>query len=581
MFVSLIGIFAFASCTSSDDYEMAEKLSGEQVYFPGTLAQKVNLKSTENTYNVSVMRVNTTGEITVPLAVEYEGEALTIPTSVTFHDGETEASLSIAYDAEKLGFDNYESATIAIANDEYTTIYGATSYTCSFGIPAPWTSLGKGKYNDSFFMDNFYTVEIQQNDIDPQLFRIVDPYGIGMPNEGFEIGQTDEYMQIRIFKAGETYMDEVLAQDIVVFGKGLQGIDITTGWSNPTYNDEVFVLHPSRFTSMSTQDAWVYSYVSSYQENGLPATIVLSPYYYMFNTGGWNYTDKESIQIVFPGVELKDYSVTVDYIGKYYDADDNVYAVANVELGADVASAKAGLVEGADPADLVNGLVDGSIEGVDAVNGEVKIAMPENAASGKYTIAVVSYDESGEAQEYDYVTFKYTNLSAPVTEWDLTKTLVGDYEYVQMWEGTDAGLTLTPKGNGVFTISDWGYGVDFTFTLHADNTVTFDDFFTGYTHDSYGDVMLADLGQDEEEESSYYDPSEGVFYFNTYYFVEAGYFGYGPETFTITGYAPAGSKAAKAKAKKHMNLSAPGATSVRLSAHAKHGKVDMRYFSAK
>lgn len=544
--VACLIAFATTSCSSSDDYEMAEKLSGAQVYFPNTLVSKVNLSAAENSYSIPLYRVKTDGELTVPLAVDYTGEGLTFPASVTFADGKNEADIVVSYDVETLGFDNFQKATIAIDNKDYTTIYGATVYEGSFGVPAPWTSLGKAVIYEGFWEEMTYTAEIQQNDIDPQTFRIINPFPADVYAQGSDM------LEFRIYHAGETLQGEVLTQDIVYWDYHCAGMVY-----HSSYDDIVTLVWPGTFTKYPTQDAWVHNTVLAYQENGLPATVQFAPFYYMFSVGGWDYTQNDGMfTITFPGVEIKDYSVAVDYTGKFYDTEDAVYAVASVELGEDVTSAKVGVIEGADPADLVNGLADGSIEGVEVTkNGEVKVAMPENAKSGKYTIAIVSFDANGEAQEYDYVTFKYTDLSAPTVSWDLTKTLVGDYEYVQYFEGTDPGLVLTPKGNGKFTISEWGYGVDFNFTLHEDNTITFDDFWIGDTHPTYGQVMLADLNSvdDEEEAPSYYDPNEGVFYFNTYYYVEAGYFGYGPETFTITGYADAAAKknaAKKSSAKK-------------------------------
>lgn len=570
-FAALVGVLAMASCSSSDDYEMAEKLSGEQVYFPGTLAQKVILSSTENTYELPVMRVNTSGAVSVPLKVEYEGEALTIPTSVNFADGQSEAVITIGYDADVLGFDNFESATITIGNDEYTTIYGAASFAGTFGIPAPWTSLGTATVHEEFWTGLTYGVEIQQNDIDPQTFRLIKPF----PGADFE--QASELLEFRIYKAGETLQGETLTQDIVYWDYHCAGM---TYYAN--YDDIITLVWPGSFTKYPTQDAWTHNTVLAYQENGLPATVQFAPFYYMFSAGGWDYTQNDGMfTITFPGVVIKDYSVEVEYAGKYYDASDNVYAVANVSLGDDVAYAKAALCAGDDPSEIVNGLAAGAIEGVDAANGEIKLAMPEDAASGKYTIAVVSFDENGEAQEYGESTFKYTNLSAPTVDWDLTKPMVGDYEYVQMWEGTDPGLTLTPNGDGTFTISNWGYGVDFTFTLNADNTITYDDFFTGYTHPDYGDVIMEDLGHYDDEPAGYYEPSEGVFYFNTGYYVEAGYFGYGFETFTITGYAGGAAKAKKAKASKKTVASNKAAkANVRHSNIRKNGKKNLTGFTS-
>ena len=96
-----------------------------------------------------------------------------------------------------------------------------------------------------------------------------------------------------------------------------------------------------------------------------------------------------------------------------------------------------------------------------------------------------------------------------------------------------------------YKISHWGYDVDFYFTWDkTTNQCQVAEQFTGYTHSSYGDVYVSDLPHYTDQVSyndypCYYDPETGTFTFNLIYYVSAGYFGMGAETFTVQWNAAA------------------------------------------
>lgn len=123
----------------------------------------------------------------------------------------------------------------------------------------------------------------------------------------------------------------------------------------------------------------------------------------------------------------------------------------------------------------------------------------------------------------------------------------GTFTYKNMMSGTDPGLSMTCVTDAdptaaIFTIGHWFYDVDFSFVWNMeDNTITIPETFTGYTHSSYGPVYVSDLSTYTGSASylpyNYYDKSSATFHFMTIYYVSAGYFGYGDETFAITGEA--------------------------------------------
>ena len=60
-----------------------------------------------------------------------------------------------------------------------------------------------------------------------------------------------------------------------------------------------------------------------------------------YNDGGmYPANGSGAFVVVMPGVIRADYSIDVNYIGRFINLDDASYVVAEVELGEDVANAK-------------------------------------------------------------------------------------------------------------------------------------------------------------------------------------------------------------------------------------------------
>lgn len=566
-------LIGFSGCTEEVDYTPAEKLNGAQIYFPTTMASQIDLSNTETSFIVEVSRANTDSDITANLNVTNESGLFTIPTSVNFAAGESTAKLSIGYDPEALGFDNYQTITIAIADETYTTPYGTSTYTFKVGIPAPWTSLGTAIFYDNFLFMYSYPVELQQNDLNPSTYRLVDPYSEGLATEGYPTeGAQSEYVEFTLLKPGEKLNDITITMEGLVYFPAY-----CTGFFNTSndYNQNVDVHHPSDFTDFQGEAYWTYNKVLQYQEDGTPAIVQLAPFYYMDGIGGWNYSTTDGmIKIVFPGVTETDYSIGVAYAGKYTDSKGNDKGILAqlTTVGGDVESIRLAVVEGTDVATAVEGIVNGSIDymevGPEAASNTIMIPFASTPVDGDYTLVAIAYG-GNEAQTSSSATFKYASSTTQET-W--TAINVGDYTYT-LFFGTaeepavDSGLTLfrSNENPNRYKIEHWGYDVDFIFTYNAETgEVVVEEQETGYTHPSYGMVMISDLvpytgGQ--EYGYSYYE--NGVFHFAVVYFVSEGEFALGEETFAITGEAGTNSAATRSmsmpsgKANKKVNVAAP------------------------
>ena len=173
-------------------------------------------------------------------------------------------------------------------------------------------------------------------------------------------------------------------------------------------------------------------------------------------------------------------------------------------------------------------------------------ATAEFAAGSTETTVTVTFDKSeigvpysceiAIADEYvnPYVSVKTYAIDIQRVKWNAA--YVGTYTYSQLFEGDDEGLILYQRDDNPtrYKIEDWGYGVDFFFTVNNNGGISFKEFYIGYDHPSYGEVWAYDMNAlyPDDFEMGYY--ADGVFHFQIGYHVEAGWFGYGEEIFTIT-----------------------------------------------
>ena len=437
------------SCQKVEEWKPGEPENGPQVYFSADAPSSLTLSSQESSFTVDIYRVITNDALTVNLSASGDTDPFTIPSSVNFGAGQNKASIPVEYDFDAIGFDVKKTITFSIADEAQKTQYGNSAYSVTVQIPSPWTLLGKAQITDYYYMGETRSFNLYQNDLDPNLFRLDSPFVSG------------DKPTLRVLQPGEVYKGTTVTM------KGLVGYDDIDLELNTNYNDEVYMVFPGRFTSYSAESAWVHNTVLAYQENGLPGIVQLAPYYYMFNTGGWNKTAVDGmVEIVFPGYVILDTSVSVEYTGIFSQASDGAtFAQAEVELGADVEEAKVAVVPGDDPEAAAAMVIAGEVESESiAEGGTVNVAIPEGA-EGACTIIVVSY-VGGEAQEYGYATFQYfggvpaDNFVAgeySFGESTITITPVGGYEYLveglgEMEDETAWWATYNPNAN-TFTLS--------------------------------------------------------------------------------------------------------------------------------
>ena len=412
------------SCTEEYEYSGA-KAEGQQVYFSSELPSTQNLSSTESGFEVKLNRIKTDEALTINLTLSDESGIYSIPSSVSFAEGESETTFTVGYDPTKLEYDVFNSVTIAIADADYTTPYGMSSYSFSAGMPSPYVSLGVGQYADNAMASGYADVEIMRNANNPNEIRIMHPYDDISAFLGSEDGGSyptfsetlPEYLQLYILQPGDVNPgtgQTVETSDFVYFDEASTGVDLF-GLGAPTY-----IWHPSLLQGGTLTNCRVLAW----QEDGTPGQIQLAPFYIEPNSmRGQDMSGNSGVIVItFPGYEPKDYSVRVNYLGAFSSADGISYAIGNVTLGEDIEEAQVAVVEGSDVNNALNQVLSGAVETTTVTeSGEVRIPCEYN---GECTMVAIAYAE-GEMQNYSTASFTF---SLTPSEWrSLGMGLYTDY----------------------------------------------------------------------------------------------------------------------------------------------------------
>ena len=534
-----------SSCSEKEaEYSAAEKLTNAQVYFSNETASQIEVKKQESSVTIPVMRINTAGALEVPITAKIENAAYAIPSKVTFADGQNTANLVITYNPDNLEYGQEDALTLQIGDASYTTVYGLSTFAGSLYVAEPWSewelynSAGTCTFTYSQFLsgpDKGLGFYIRRNTITPSKMQFMVEnclYGVDL-----------------IFDYDAETGHVTCAPQYV-------------GYTHSTYG-QVFVTDDANYwiNVRNLPDTKV-DYGTFDEETG-----VLEPCLVYYVPAGYFGDGYETIML--DGYNRMDFSVFMDYQGILRTPSNDFLAQTDVELGSDVVTANVSVVPGQlDQATflaMLDGTYEAYVDSTEITESKTVHLNMNGAPNGEYTLVAITYDKDGEPQDNAYVSFKYE--TGDVETW--SDKYIGTYTYSLFWVADEEGnpleiedlvLQQSDKDPNRYQILDWGYnGEPFVFAFQEDGSIIVEDQFIGYTHSSYGDVYVDDLvdytGKTDYGQS-YYDAESGTFYFAIVYYVDAGIFGRGYETFTITDEATkarlaAAQKRAMAKGNKN------------------------------
>lgn len=396
--LTVFALTAFTACSDSDsDYKWADVPTNAQVYFSNALPSQQNISKKTNSFTIPVNRVKTDDAITVGISLQSDDNFLSAPASVSFAAGQSTTELTLSYDPESLVYDEFKSATLTISDASYTTPYGASEYTFKAGVLSPYASIGTGKLVEDYYWGYNCSVNIMQNQENPNVFRI---YGASAPVNG---GSASDYLEITVCKPGDTFRGVTVTQnDLVYFA------DYNTGYHHSTYDADIMWYHPSKFTASNPEEFWLHNVVLAYQEDGTPGQIQLAPRYYMDGVGGWNASQSDDVIVItFPGYAPKDYSAAFACTGVFTDLSGSVFAEGILELGADAQDVRAVVVSADADADAVaDAIAAGDLETTAVTAGNIYVPI-EEGQTGKLQVVVVVLDEEGAVKGVYASPFEY------------------------------------------------------------------------------------------------------------------------------------------------------------------------------
>lgn len=549
------------SCTEEFEYTGAT-IEGEQVYFSNALSSTVNLDPNASEVKIPVNRIQRTGELTVNFNVTTsENCAVSVPSSVTFADGDSVAYLTVTYNPQTIQMGHFDDVTVAIADANYTTPYGSSSYTFSIGL-SEWKSVGTGLYRDAIYPGFYgaeqltYNVEIQENILKPGYYRIVTPYGPGTTfyntyvatgmmawankeNTSVVINATDPNF---VYVTGDFYpgTDDGMASqgygvmhvfsivdEAIKQGNSLEDIKASEPGLFGTLKDGMITL-PTQSIYVNFDDSF-------------------TPLGYL-DTTGW--------AIALPGSEFTDYSSSFTYTGRFTDVAGNNYAEGTITLGEDVANAKYVLAaDGDDINAIVEAIADGSLEATGITeSGDVSIQIAEG---GKYTMVIVTFDAEGNMRSNSATTFTFsTGGGSGTANWQPVTSGTYDQNYFPNFITDENNKPVgNPFGDGTYSTTLYVDGNDQThyklepwltqegsleFTLDDQGIISFDVIDTGVdSQTGYGNVLVVNANDMFADNPNYpfsFYAQEGLFAFGMMYYVnmngKQGWMGGATETFT-------------------------------------------------
>ena len=399
-----IGMVVVTACSNKDDdnYSWAT-VSGEQVFFSTDLKSSVETPTDVNSFTVTLNRIKTDGELTVPLKITSSDGCIYTPAAnqVTFADGAKTADLTFNYDPTAVVFGTYYDITISIDNPELTTPYGSSQYTFKAGM-SEWEKMtGKAVYQDDFICSLFdapqqWTVEIEKSVVTPGRYKLIAPYGpnTDFPKYAVKLGFYGDVSEAKgAYKDGGNTSMIINAQD-------------------PDY--VYFEAFETGYTDLNGDlegAVGLISYVWYWLTGGTPMETIKSArptYFGKLKDGVITFTEPKTcittldgglayygnlngkLAIALPGYALKDYDAEITFKGVFTDPSQAVTAMCDLQLGADVTTVKAIVVEdAADDGAVADAILAGDIEGTDVEAGTIYVPIAEDLSGKLKVVAVV------------------------------------------------------------------------------------------------------------------------------------------------------------------------------------------------
>lgn len=420
LFLAFVGVLAMTSCEHKyADYTPGAKENNMGVHFLSTKGFTVTADATS--VDITVARLVADEAATIKVRASEVGDEegnttglFSLPESVSFEAGKTEATYTISFDGSQLEVGR-EYAVNVLLDQTQATSYAISEYTFTIIIPEPWSDWGAGIYVDDFWRDIMALagesipaglqseVQFQKHDENPNRIRIVNPASIdvfanmwgGAPGFFIFDESKDYYLEFDITDPNNVK----LAQNPTMMG-------LEINFSDGAVPACLFV--PENEDGSYVAPITLVDGIIRFPQGQVLLGIIDGGALYMA-TGALSNVDG-MLMYITPGTEITDYSMAVAYAGMKVSAD-NTSAKALIEFafGEDVEEYAFTIADGditADFAEELAAVIDGTDEeavkaSVEQTNWEI-----DGLAPGLYTIVAVPY-AGGEAKADDAIAYSF------------------------------------------------------------------------------------------------------------------------------------------------------------------------------
>lgn len=209
-----------------------------------------------------------------------------------------------------------------------------------------------------------------------------------------------------------------------------------TGYTHSSYG-ELWVTDRANYKVLQGGTPSEDDYGTFDKEQG----IFIIPLAYYVSAGYFGY-DPEYLYI--DGIERGDYTSSLSYIGVLTNADNEVFAVGNLELGPDATDVKAIVMPYDADADAVaDALASGDLEGYDVEAGQIQVPIPEDL-TGKLQL-IVAVISDGVVKSVSTASFEYYGGGANPWVSLGTGYLVDDLLITSYIENPETRAPFSPK----------------------------------------------------------------------------------------------------------------------------------------
>lgn len=421
-FISIFSIVAVALLTAvSCQKEKEIHVPGEPdvdgcygVYFPTSqeaAGDHIFNPTQEKEISVTAARKVTTGSITVPVEITASKEGVFEVGTLTFADGQSEASMLIKFPNAEEG--TKYSLNLYIKDHQYASIYAETNPSIDLSVMCvemQYFTNSKGEKAKIHWDQGWWGESVD---------GYIKFYEVNGVRTCFTECIPDSHYYNGAYYEGEGFWGVGNEWTFYWYTKTnyIRIPNINTGYHNSSYDADVYVFDYYTWDTDGDDDAEFLNYaanekgpVSYYDGNGGFYFCVRS--YYMFGVGGWNPGEYDTVGIA-EGFVRVDYTLELES-----DFSEGGVAPLFITAGPDVESVKYQVYEGELNGAQIDAKVEELKEGAAAnvVKDELVLDEEDNMKyavlglepekSGNYTVVAIAVDAEGKAQNSASVGFK-------------------------------------------------------------------------------------------------------------------------------------------------------------------------------